>query len=185
MSEETQRLMEQRREAYQRGSQADLTNLSKQIQKSMRKDKRKQILDSVSQELDIRDHWMGIRTMRKDYQPIPLSMKDMHGRHVPFKDRAEMAAQFLGTKIWGQDENHRSAQATAESTINSGPVNIDIGEVTMDELLWAIRKLKRRKAAGPDRVPIEFLKEMEEPMLQNFLELHKCGGEQNTSHQKS
>ena len=38
--------------------------------------------------------------------------------------------------------------------------HIDVGEISMDELLTAIRRLKRQKAAGPDEVPIEFFKEM-------------------------
>ena len=38
----------------------------------------------------------------------------------------------------------------------------------MQELLWAIRKLKRRKAIGPDDTPIEFYKEMEIDSLQHL-----------------
>ena len=48
---------------------------------------------------------------------------------------------------------------------------MDIADINMDELFWAIRKLKRNKAPGPDNIPIEFFKEMQEPQLQIILEL--------------
>ena len=37
---------------------------------------------------------------------------------------------------------------------------MNTGEITIEDIVWAIRKLKRNKAAGPDGVPMEFFKEM-------------------------
>ena len=48
---------------------------------------------------------------------------------------------------------------------------MDIADINMDELFWAIRKFKRNKAPGPDNIPIEFFKEMQELQLQIILEL--------------
>ena len=41
----------------------------------------------------------------------------------------------------------------------------------MEELIWAIRKLKRNKAAGPDGVPIDVYKEMNAEQLELVLKL--------------
>ena len=41
----------------------------------------------------------------------------------------------------------------------------------MKELCWAVNKLKRNKASGPDGVPTYVFKEMEEPQLELILAL--------------
>ena len=59
------------------------------------------MLESVSRELDIRDRWLGIRQMKKQFAPNPYCRKDERGRHIP-KDRlAEETAKFLAEEVWG------------------------------------------------------------------------------------
>ena len=41
----------------------------------------------------------------------------------------------------------------------------------MEELSRTAKKLKRRKACGPDEIPVEFLKEMSRENLQPILDL--------------
>ena len=48
---------------------------------------------------------------------------------------------------------------------------MDIDVISMEELLWAIRKLKRNKAPGPDGVPTECYKDMHEDQLKFVLEI--------------
>ena len=42
---------------------------------------------------------------------------------------------------------------------------MNLADFTMEEIMWAINKLKREKAPGPDGIPIEFFKEMKETQL--------------------
>ena len=48
-------------------------------------------------------------------------------------------------------------------------MNIDV--ITMEELIWAIRELKRNKVHGPDGVPVECYKDMQEDQLKCILNL--------------
>ena len=54
-------------------------------------------------------------------------------------------------------------------------VSEDLGmnerNISMEELLWAIKKLKRGKAAGPDGIPVDVYKEMNEHQLVLLLNL--------------
>ena len=90
---------------------------------------------------------------------------------MPFSRRAEEAAKFLGTKIWGKTEGQAVGDAVRRGDVLTADANICTDNISMDEILWAIRKLKRRKAAGPDDAPIEFFKELEETALRQVQEL--------------
>ena len=40
-----------------------------------------------------------------------------------------------------------------------------VSDITKKEVIWAIRKLKRGKAAGPDNVPVDRYQELHKPSL--------------------
>ena len=48
---------------------------------------------------------------------------------------------------------------------------MELGDITTKELFWAINKLKRGKAAGPDNLPIGCCKETDQHHLQIVLDL--------------
>ena len=121
----------------------------------------------INKDLDIGDQYMGLKNLRRPYTPIPLSMKDAKGKHVPLHARAQAAADFLGSKIWGHVENIEDANSTriATESVVSEDLGMDERNISMEELLWAIKKLKRGKAAGPDGLPVDVYKEMNEHQL--------------------
>ena len=55
---------------------------TKEIKKSKRKDKRAETLRTLSEYIADREQWMGIKRLRRQYQPIPYSSRDKMGRHV-------------------------------------------------------------------------------------------------------
>ena len=57
-----------------------LKELQKQIRRSKRADWEKWTEYLVPQEMDIQDKWMGIKLLKKGYQPIPYTLKDEQGR---------------------------------------------------------------------------------------------------------
>ena len=117
----------------------------------------------IGPDLDIRDQFIGLRNLRKPYVPIPLSMKDAQGQHVPLHKRAQCAATFLGDQIWG--EAHAQPETLIEQIATERLVTDDLGlkvsDITLTELEGAIRKLKRGKAAGPDGIPVDIFKELD------------------------
>ena len=79
----------------------ELRAFHKQVAKSARRDRRQHMANMVSHDIDIRDQYMGLKNLRKTFTPIPLSMRDQNKKHIPMEQRAQKAAEFLGTQIWG------------------------------------------------------------------------------------
>ena len=153
LSEESTQLMIEKQQILETGcADKDLLNIRKKVTKSIRKDRRQHALRAVSKELDIRDQFMGLKWLRTPYGPVPLGMKDKDGKHVPFSKRAEKAAEFMGSTIWGGAAI--TPDVSTDSTCNTRIVTEDLGvsieHISMNELFWAIKKLKRDKAPGPD-----------------------------------
>ncbi len=87
--------------------------------------------------------------------------------------RAEMAAQYLKTEQWGKKENaqqeaERRSNWKISKIINKRTEEYRTCEIEIWEIKAIIRKLKRRKAPGPDEVPTEVFKEMGEEGLEEI-----------------
>ena len=153
----------------------EVKDIKKHIRKRIRSDKRKHVANMIGPDLDIRDQYMGLRNLRRPYVAIPLGMKDAAGKHVPLKQRAQKATEFLSKLIWGdtrkQEETLALQNVPPRQQIITDNLWMDIDVISMEELLWAIRKLKRNKAPGPDGVPTECYKDMHEDQLKLVLEM--------------
>ena len=53
----------------------------------------------LSKELDLKDRWLGIKQLKKKYQPIPYVFKTEDGRRRNYHNRAEAAAEELA-RVW-------------------------------------------------------------------------------------
>ena len=168
LSNHTLELMEEKRKEIQEGkTDTEITDLRRAVTRSIRADKRRHTAGMVNKDIDERDLYMGLRHLRKAFVAVPLGMKDKTGKHVHFKDRAQKAAEFLGTEIWGKQDNDNSEQPRTPLTkIVNEDLQMNTDEVTLQEIIWAIKKLKRMKAAGPDTIPIEFFKELDTDNLE-------------------
>ena len=127
----------------------------------------------VAEDLDPRDRWLGLKCLRKDIDPIPYAMKDKPSKRVPMRGRAQAAAEYLAEKIWGEVDTERSSSASVAPPpkIVDAPLNMKQEDFELDELIKAIRRLKRRKTPGPDGTPIELFKELQGPALGDILDL--------------
>ena len=86
--------------------------------------------------------------------------------------KAQVAADFLAEQIW--DETQRREEPDQSRTPNKivrEELNINQNIFDTHELIKAIRKLKRRKTPGPDEVPLELFKELDEVALINLLQI--------------
>eukprot|EP00969_Alexandrium_andersonii_P367717 15471308-Alexandrium_andersonii.AAC.1 len=72
----------------------------------------------VSTELDERDFWL-----EEGYQPIPYALRDVRGKTVSLGGRAQAAAEFLATRIWGAEQGSGSESLTGRTQIEAAEAN--------------------------------------------------------------
>ena len=92
----------------------------------------------------------------------------MLGKHVPLYNIADESAKFLATQQWGiqrtanttptMKQRHKETVPTTRVIYNT--LDFNTTEITVAELKRTIRQIKRRKAPGPDNIPMEIFKEM-------------------------
>ena len=112
-----------------------LKEARKEIRKARRRDKRDNILESISKELTIIERSKGIKQLAKPYNPKPFSRKTKDGKHIPKNRRAAEAAIFLEQEIWGNNEqtiNNEAQQVWDEHAYPQIHENIGINE---DEIM--------------------------------------------------
>ena len=80
LTAEERAIIDERITAWKEGNGNEARILTIRLRKQMRKDRRKRLLDMVSKELDIRDKSMGLKLLRKGYQPIPCTLKTEEGK---------------------------------------------------------------------------------------------------------
>ena len=177
ISDATKSILAERKRAIWTHDEEAVKEFTKQLKKSKRKDRRNLLLEAVSKDLDVRSQWLGLRQLKKTYTGNPFSRKTANGKHISMNQRANETAKFLATKIWSGDRVPRGEHGQEVWPPEEYPnlyeqtLGIDVGPIRIDELMRAIRKMKRRKAPGPDQVPIELFKEMYSHNLAEILNL--------------
>ena len=142
-------------------AEEEIKPVRKAVTKSVRKDRRRHRAEMVDKDLDIRDQYMGLTYLRQAFVPIPLGMKDSKGKHVPFRRKSRCISGYLTQQIWRKTEQTPApTDKSGYSKIITEELGIPTTDITMEEIVWAVKKLKRGKAPGPDGVPIELYKEM-------------------------
>ena len=103
-------ILDKRQDAIQNRDPVQFEELTKQFRKQKKKDRTEEILNTLDKDLDTQDLWMGIRQLKNTYKPNPYHRKQQTGEHIHRKDRAEQAAQYLGTKQWGKIRDEPEAR---------------------------------------------------------------------------
>jgi hypothetical protein len=98
------------------------------------------------------------------------------------KQRTQYAAKYLSETQWGTAASS-TAPAPSQNptpTFEQSTHNYNIDVPTLKENIRAIRRIKRRKAPGPDNIPTQLLKTLRAENLQGiqqtlhgFVELRK------------
>ena len=177
-SEETRRLLQQRKNALLKQNVRAYDILDKRFRKSKREDKTKMIIDTLDKDLDIRDRWMGIRQLKQEYQPNPYARRTTDGKHITQKQIAQKAADYLSEEQWGikrktailaqeQEKEEPPKKRTRKiDTAKNTEAQYNIDKITIEEIWTTINKYKRRKAPGPDEIPMELFKEMDDKCIE-------------------
>ena len=177
ISEETRFILSQRGDAIRNQDYNLANDLTKQLKKSKRWDRRKLTIETVSRDLDVRDHWLGLKQLRKGFTPTPYARKDATKKHIPMEQRAEESAKYFAEKVWSAPKDEEGQIITNSWPEEEYPeivtedLSLNEGPITKDELISIIKRLKRRKTPGPDETSIELFKELDSDNLQQILEL--------------
>ena len=75
-------------------------------------------------------------------------------------ENAEYAATYLKEITWGQLKGESKENKRSTARIVEEELHFNTQPITKEEVEAYLRKAKRRKAAGPDEIPLEFFKEM-------------------------
>ena len=164
-------LIQERKQAWTQNDMATARIKTKAIKRAVRQDRRDALLAIVDKDLDIRDLWQGIRFLKTGKDPLSLNIKGATGGEIALKTKAREAATFLATHVWGKPGIATTHTDPYKPPISDAAPIIETSDITMSELMAAIRRLKRGKAPGPDEIPMEFYKELQETNLEHILEL--------------
>ena len=108
----------------------------------------------ADKDLDVRDMHLGINKIKTEYQPITYHFKDGK-KNIKSEDRPEFAAEHLKNKQWGKDKEN--GPRPKHKIINE-QLQFDLSKIKLEEVKEYLRKAKRRKAPGPDEIPLDFLR---------------------------
>ena len=135
-------------------------------------------MTTIDKDLDVRDTWLGIRQIKSNYTPQPYHRINTQGSHIHHSNRAQEAANYLKKEQWGKQEQQSTSTEEAQRVIPKGGAvrtesenQFDLKPITVKEIRTTIHKLKRRKAPGPDSIPMEIFKEFDEESLNEVREI--------------
>ena len=136
-------------------SSSDLETLRRRIRSHARRDRKRWTLRQL--EVDHRaspaDRWKTIKRVRSKYQPQTQSVSWPSGRPSTATEKAEVLAQHLRDEVW------KPALCPPPSQTPIYPCVFEaFTTFTMTDLHIALRRLKSRKAPGPDRVGADLYK---------------------------
>lgn len=175
-TENTYNLIIEKHKLEQDGPSEALTDSIKKVRRAKRKDWRAWVKASVTEDMDVRDKWLGIKYLKQKFAPNLYERADRFGKTVSLKQRADAAADYLAEKQWGPPAP-LTANEQAEfnnyytTNRNTRVGDYDESELTLAELKLIIKKMKRNKAAGPDDIPMEYFKWLDDTALEFVREL--------------
>ena len=91
----TLELIHQKHEIMKAGSAEDKKHICKQVKKQCKQDWIEWAELSISNELDLRDKWLGIRNMKTKRAPQVFERNNRHGKPVSLGLQAEATADYL------------------------------------------------------------------------------------------
>ena len=103
-----------------------------------------------------KEKWERIKTAKKNYTPTFTKMKDIRGNRVLPDKQADAKAEYLAEIQWKKPE--ATAKKTNPRKIITHNLHITENEITIRELKAMIKRLKKNKAPGPDKVTVELFK---------------------------
>ncbi len=135
-----------------------VAQLSREIKRDARQDKRNSLLVTLQQCQTEREKWEGPKILRSKKIIHFTKLLDRHGNRVGPRQRPEAIADLLHHTQW-TPANVPPYQHRAK--ILNNDLGINVGPLTVSEVSEAIQKMKKGKAAGHDQVSIDWIKALD------------------------
>jgi len=173
ITQETYELIKQKHWLQQYGQKEAAETTAKQVKKMINKNWNDWLKNITESELDIRDKWLGIKFIKTTHKAKLYERKNRQGELVTFKQQAEAAADYLEKDQWGIQTEQREERETSRLHIkrNKFENHYNTANFTVQEIKCLIKILKRNKATGPDEIPMEFYKWLNEENLEKVADL--------------
>ena len=164
MSEETKGLWKERQEQKQLGNWDRAKGITRKIRRQMIKEKRENTKRHMEEEL-----WYDIKKAKTGFMPNHTKLSNEKGEVITSDQRPDVLADYFEKVQWAIDEGRE--KEVRKERITSEEAVTETGEITIEELKRTIKKFKNNKSPGPDGIPVEFYKWMDEESLELFLYL--------------
>ena len=149
------RIINDRKSATMRHDDVTVKRLTRELKKLARKIKTEKLISELSD-----NKWDPVKMHKKGYTPKHTKLKDLQGRQVHDRLRATTFADYYEQRHWTIE--HEDREDISEEPIWPTNEEVETNEITAKELDEAIRKLKNNKAPGPDEIPAELFKWLDE-----------------------
>ena len=141
-------LIQQRHAARSGGDHALEKSLNKLVHKAVRSDKAVWLNSALED-----GTWEGVRKLRRPRKPQQGRLQDNSEQLVSSEHRADTMATYSETVQW------RVRHVTAiDSALLGTELPVSVERFSCEEVAGVIRKLRLKRAAGPDGTPAEYLK---------------------------
>eukprot|EP00975_Prorocentrum_lima_P066625 12910217-Prorocentrum_lima.AAC.1 len=101
---------------------------TKEIKRVRKHEKRQKQLEVIDKSLDVRDSWLRLRNMKKEFTPVSFSRRLADGTFIPENQIAEHSATYLQNHQWSLVTDvppPRSDRLVPDDLlINDGPFSI-------------------------------------------------------------
>ena len=161
ISAEAWNAIQSRQQARAQGNIALEQQLNQQIKQLVKRDKKRWKLDLLEDMSTAKNKWKGIKMEKSTFKPSFYKMQDIHGQPVPLEKKADAIAEYLERKHWAPIDHQSPPKENLRQVISTPPL-IETGPITAEEVSEAIRASAPNKAPGPDGIPIELYKFLDE-----------------------
>ena len=159
-------LIEQRQQAINRHNEEDVKQLTKDIKKMAAHKRTKTQLNEFYE-----GNWTSVKRARIGFIPTHTRITNQRGKTVNDRLRADTFAKYYEEVHWAKNNNDNDPDLEVkQEPIYPTCNDINTDQITSEELVLAIKHLRRNKAPGPDGTTSELYKLLDTPNRNLLLE---------------
>ena len=157
-SEDLKALFETRQRLKEEGAYDRAQKMTNQIRKQIRKETLDKTIKNLEDNL-----WYDIKKAKASYMPSHTKLLNEKGEPTTSNERPNILADHFEKKQWAI--NNDRDRETYMHKIFEQEASVKTDRITIEEVIRTIKKLKNNKSPGPDGIPIEFYKFLEEDCI--------------------